>query len=342
MGRWKEIVRDELASFQEKTGQSIITRQELLDRSLPRLKREFPNANTPGQTVSRELQELRDLGEVEFLDPGEYRIRSSPFRLGQSYRRKEIHDQFGGIRYTGIAPCKDYPYILLFTGTEGEEHGYTDEFRNDGSFIYSGEGQEGDMEFTRGNKAIRDHHEDGRELHLFESKGDGMVSYVGEYEYVSHFEEQLPDTHGQMRKAIRFKLVPAGGTETDIDPGKIESDTLEELYERAIESTIDSNRSQQTTSTTTNYSRSEIVKRYARARADGICRGCDEPAPFTGKNNEPFLEVHHMYRRSDGGLDHPDNVIAICPNCHRKVHEGKNGEAFNQQLIETVENSKSG
>lgn len=39
------------------------------------LEDEFPEAKTPGQTLSRVLQELRDRGELEFLDlDGTYRI----------------------------------------------------------------------------------------------------------------------------------------------------------------------------------------------------------------------------------------------------------------------------
>jgi 5-methylcytosine-specific restriction protein A len=30
-------------------------------------------------------------------------------------------------------------------------------------------------------------------------------------------------------------------------------------------------------------------------------------------------------------------VIAVCPNCHRRVHYGEDGDAFNNDLIETAE-----
>jgi predicted HNH restriction endonuclease len=31
-----------------------------------------------------------------------------------------------------------------------------------------------------------------------------------------------------------------------------------------------------------------------------------------------------------------DFVVALCPNCHRRVHEGRDGDAFNDRLIERV------
>jgi 5-methylcytosine-specific restriction protein A len=46
------------------------------------------------------------------------------------------------------------------------------------------------------------------------------------------------------------------------------------------------------------------------------------------------LEVHHLHRLSDRGPDSPDNVIALCPNCHSRVHHGAAGDEFNSTLIE--------
>ena len=62
-----------------------------------------------------------------------------------------------------------------------------------------------------------------------------------------------------------------------------------------------------------------MVKEYARRRAAGHCQLCDEPAPFES-NGVPFLEVHHVKWLAEGGPDTVDNVVALCPNCHRKMH----------------------
>ncbi|MCD8189512.1 MAG: HNH endonuclease [Clostridiales bacterium] len=39
-----------------------------------------------------------------------------------------------------------------------------------------------------------------------------------------------------------------------------------------------------------------------------------------GKNGEPYLEVHHVVWLSRGGADSLDNTVALCPNCHARVH----------------------
>ena len=58
-------------------------------------------------------------------------------------------------------------------------------------------------------------------------------------------------------------------------------------------------------------------------RANGICEKCRQRAPFLRRSNgSPYLEVHHVVRLADGGDDTVENALAICPNCHRKVHYG--------------------
>jgi 5-methylcytosine-specific restriction protein A len=81
--------------------------------------------------------------------------------------------------------------------------------------------------------------------------------------------------------------------------------------------------------------RSEAVRLYALKRAEGICEGCEQPALFEGKNG-PFLEVHHLHRLSDGGPDEPENVAAICPNCHRRAHVSNDHAEYNDYLVARI------
>jgi 5-methylcytosine-specific restriction enzyme A len=81
------------------------------------------------------------------------------------------------------------------------------------------------------------------------------------------------------------------------------------------------------------YRRSEDVRNYVLARANGNCEGCALPAPFLRSDRTPYLEPHHLRRLSDGGPDHPAHVIALCPNCHRRVHFGADGRTYNATLI---------
>ena len=71
----------------------------------------------------------------------------------------------------------------------------------------------------------------------------------------------------------------------------------------------------------TTYVRDKSIAEYAKRKANGICQLCGNPAPFISKNGMPYLESHHIIWLSQGGGDTIENTVALCPNCHRKMHE---------------------
>lgn len=64
----------------------------------------------------------------------------------------------------------------------------------------------------------------------------------------------------------------------------------------------------------------EYVSRYAKQRANGVCQLCNQKAPFLDANGEPYLEQHHIVWLSKDEEDTVGNTVALCPNCHRKMH----------------------
>ncbi|HEX5003258.1 MAG TPA: HNH endonuclease [Bacteroidia bacterium] len=128
----------------------------------------------------------------------------SPFIPGQRYQRSSIHDQFGGNRQGGIAPCANFPYIFIFTKAGGAKHGYKDYWDNDKVFSYTGEGQSGDMRFVKGNLALRDHLQAGKRVFLFKYVASGFVEFESELEGFDYDYFETPDTAGDMRLGIRF------------------------------------------------------------------------------------------------------------------------------------------
>lgn len=76
---WRKLVRRELERYRRRTGSDIVERQALLRQGKHRFEEAYPDAQTPTQTVSRTLQELRDAGEITFTDDGQYRIESLEF-----------------------------------------------------------------------------------------------------------------------------------------------------------------------------------------------------------------------------------------------------------------------
>ncbi len=129
-----------------------------------------------------------------------------PFKVTKSYKRSILHDNFGGNRQSGIAPCAKYPYIFVFSGSSGQEHGYKDQWVNPHVYSYTGEGQVGDMEFTKGNLHLRDHIRNGKRVFLFHKipNKKSWVEFVAELHVFDCDFFQTHDRNNQMRTGIKF------------------------------------------------------------------------------------------------------------------------------------------
>lgn len=68
------------------------------------------------------------------------------------------------------------------------------------------------------------------------------------------------------------------------------------------------------------YNRDSNITQYVKILSNGKCQLCESPAPFKDQQGKPFLESHHIDWLSNGGKDTIQNSIALCSNCHRKMH----------------------
>lgn len=267
----------------------------------------------------------QEWGRIRRLDEYGMWLYLPRFDEGETYRRKELHDKYGGRRYSGIAPSAQYPFVFLFTGQAGEDHGYRDDFQEDGTIIYTGEGQEGDMTYDGGNKAIGDHQEEGRELHFFENAESGMVQYLGQYECANWFREQLPDTQGEMRSAIRFELQPVeeglsrGGTGP---AGREASVADEETESEMIELPSGNEQIERREITAERIERDSAVIQSLKELYDDTCQVCGDRR--LQDRGEGFSHAHHLMPlgKPHDGPDVPKNVIIVCPNHHEDFEHG--------------------
>jgi 5-methylcytosine-specific restriction enzyme A len=139
-------------------------------------------------------------------------IDSLPFIIETEYKRRDIHAQYGGNWQGGICPSSTHPFIFVFTGKSGQKHGYSDTWENENVFSYSGEGQTGDMEFTRGNLALRDHIKNGKRVFLFEQTRKGYVQFISELTFFDCDYYPARDTAGKDRNGINFFFKRTGAT----------------------------------------------------------------------------------------------------------------------------------
>lgn len=192
---------------------------------------------------------------------------------------------------------------------------------------YTGMGTHGDQTLTSQNKTLDESDTNGVEVHLFEVFRTKEYTYRGIVRLASTpYQATQPDSNNQSRNVWIFplKLIDSSAlireedyehaTQTRARAAKKLSDA--ELLERVQNSSttagiveVKSKRRQ----------RSPYIVELANRRANGICQLCNKPAPFE-KNGTPYLEVHHIVPLADQGDDSLSNTVALCPNCHRKMH----------------------
>ena len=135
--------------------------------------------------------------------------KSFPYKPGEKILRKDLHKLLGGSVQGGICPSRKGSVLVFCDPKVGEEFGYHDGWSED-CFLYFGSGQEGDMEFSKDNKALLNHKEDGRDVHLFMgSKGE--IAYENEFFVDPDNPYELienEDKNGEARIAIVFRLKP--------------------------------------------------------------------------------------------------------------------------------------
>ena len=73
--------------------------------------------------------------------------------------------------------------------------------------------------------------------------------------------------------------------------------------------------------TVSTYERDPRITGLVKLAAKGKCDLCKKKGPFMDRVIDfPFLETHHVEWLSRGGKDSIANTVALCPNCHRKMH----------------------
>lgn len=60
--------------------------------------------------------------------------------------------------------------------------------------------------------------------------------------------------------------------------------------------------------------------RFILEQARGVCQSCGSNQYSLTRVNNRGLEVHHRESLECGGSDVLDNMTALCPECHRKMH----------------------
>jgi 5-methylcytosine-specific restriction protein A len=198
-------------------------------------------------------------------------------------------------------------------------------------FHYTGMGLTGEQSLSfHQNKTLVESKENGVKLYLFEVFEEGHYVYIGEVELADGpYRSRQPDSEKNIRDVYIFPLKLKGRkrppllkkelleTKEEIIRKKAHKLPLAELEFLAKYSFKEGGKREVVTEV---YERDSIVSEYAKRKADGVCQLCNQPAPFRNLDGEPYLETHHIEWLSKEGKDLIENTVALCPNCHRKMH----------------------
>jgi len=204
---------------------------------------------------------------------------------------------------------------------------YDDKWK-DGILNYTGMGMQGDQSLPfMQNKTLAESLTNGVSVHLFEVHVTKQYTYVGRVELAANpYQEQQGDMDGQTRMVWMFPLKISQGESVSQDvfdsnwsnttkaARQLDTETLREKATNGVTYPV------KVTVISRVTERNPYVAEYARRLAAGVCQLCDTPAPFTDTDGQPYLESHHVVWLSRGGSDTIDNVVSLCPNCHRKMH----------------------
>ncbi len=249
------------------------------------------------------------------------------FKIGQIVTHSDIIAEFKCGNMGGMRRSKATNSLVIISDhTKGL---YEDKWFGD-VLHYTGMGKNGDQDLNfMQNKTLAESDRNGVEVHLFEVLVPtkyiyrGLVSLAG-----SPYQEIQKGEDGVPRKVWMFPLKLQTGSQTIPEASfnkyikekekLAEKLTLDKLKERAEQN--ESNKVSSRSVTSNVFVRDAFVAEYAKRRANGVCQLCGQKAPFNNKEGIPYLECHHIEWLSEGGSDTIENTVALCPNCHRKMH----------------------
>lgn len=282
------------------------------------------------------------------------------FIIGHSYERTELLKFIGSKQpQSGIIWNKEGSDSIIVTtgGRHTKRVSYSDSLQPDGSWVYTGQGEKGDQNpYSFANSLLTNL---DKKILLFTTReptakevrerGNNKKQYQFEGLFKAIEWKIEIQTEGKRigDKLVKYVLQPIEELEEINLPiqDPLENILLEPLEFYTIRAKILSNSDKITKPNAvvlTEYkNRSVEIKKYALLRAKGQCENCGKDAPFVNSNNIPFLEVHHIFSLSDDGPDHPINVAAICPNCHREAHYGQDMQTLKDKLSEKIKVKES-
>lgn len=94
--------------------------------------------------------------------------------------------------------------------------------------------------------------------------------------------------------------------------------------------------------------RNQKIVSYARETFNDVCVGCGDRYKINDRsflmprNNRYYFEINHViaYANDSSTVDVLDNLVKLCPTCHRALTPGRAYEKMQKEIIEKMINSR--
>jgi len=247
--------------------------------------------------------------------------------FGDEISNEEIMDIFKCSNQGGMRPSKKTNSLVLISKRIGSI--YNDR-RVGNEVLYTGMGLTGDQKIKYQNKSLYYSNENDITVHFFEVNDTKIYTYMGRAKLAGKpFQEEQEDNEKNIRKVWIFPIklidyqLETNLTEKEF---KRKQEKQEEQAKKLKKGDLEKKAQQSDGQVKLKkvlsnvYERNPYVAGLAKINANGTCQLCGEEAPFKNRYGDPYLEVHHIDWLSKGGKDIIENVTALCPNCHKKMH----------------------
>lgn len=257
--------------------------------------------------------------------------------VGKVFTNNEIVEKFRCSSQGGMRRSHKTNTLVLFSDQTGNNI-YKDKWI-EGILQYTGMGLTGNQELDKSqNKILANSKTNFVNIHLFETFKPKEHTYLGEV-YLANdiYISNEPDSVGNNRQVYKFPLALKiqdqliedkeiyNNVDYQIrDTRKLSDSKIKEEAENVSKYNEENskkigNKKEFCFSKTKVYKRNIFISEYIKRLAKGVCQLCQEEAPFEN-NGVPYLHCHHIDYLSNGGKDVIGNCIALCPNCHARVH----------------------
>ncbi|WP_235676730.1 HNH endonuclease [Bacillus mycoides] len=250
-------------------------------------------------------------------------------KIGQVLTNEEMRIIFKCGNMGGMRKSNETSSLVIIS--DHTKNLYEDKW--DGDILhYTGMGKKGDQDINFAqNRTLNESHSNGIQIFLFEVLKAKEYIFMGKVELCAHpYQTKQKDEEGLIRNVWIYPVKVIDDKASTIINEELLKQNYDKKEQKARRLTNEEvkNKAQEASSSrvgvrniqSKTFDRNPYVTIYAKRWADGICQLCEKPAPFINKEGEPYLETHHIEWLSQGGPDSIENTVALCPNCHKKMH----------------------